>query len=138
MTDADTRPGCLAVIRRALDLGTAPWKVEQVPSSVREELPYRVRDDFLSPAERSLYGVLFAAVGEWAGVCPKVSLDDLLYERSGDHGANVGYRNRIAYKHVDFLLCEPGSMRPVLGVELDDASHERAARQVRDEFVDRV
>ena len=97
-----------------------------------------MRDDFLSPAERSLYGVLCAAVGEWATVCPKVSLDDVFYAQSGDHGANVGDRNRIARKHVDFLLCDPGSMRPVLGFELDDASHERAGRQTRDRFVDQV
>ena len=97
MTDTHDRPGCLAAIRRALGVGSAPQKAER--------LPYRVRDDFLSPAERNLYGVLCAAVGEWATACPKVSLDDLFYAQSGDHGANVGYRNRIARKHVDFLLC---------------------------------
>jgi len=48
-----------------------------------EQLPYRVRDDFLSPAERSLYGVLCAAVGGWATVCPKVSLDDVFYAQNG-------------------------------------------------------
>jgi hypothetical protein len=69
---------------------------------------------------------------------PKVSLDDMFYAQSGDRGANVGWRNRIARKHVDYLLCDPGSMRPVLGIELDDASHERAAREARDQFVDQV
>ena len=112
MTDTNDRPGCLTAIQRALGLGAAPQEAEQPPSSVREELPYRVRDDFLSPAERNLYGVLCAAAGEWATVCPKVSLDDLFYAQSGDHGANVRYRNRIARRHVDFLLCDPGSMRP--------------------------
>jgi len=130
MAVTNDRPGCLAAIRRALGLGAAPQEAER--------LPYRVRDDFLSPAERNLYGVLCAAVGEWATVCPKVSLNDLFYAQSGDHSANVGWRNRIARKHVDFLLCEPGSMCPVLGVELDDASHERAARQAHDVFVDQV
>jgi len=97
-----------------------------------------VRDDFLSPAERSLYGVLCAAVGEWATVCPKISLSDVFYPQSGDHSANTSYRNRISQKHVDFLLCDPGSMHPLLGVELDDASHQRSDRQDRDVFVDQV
>ena len=104
MTDADDRPGCLAAIRRALGLGAAPQKAER--------LLYRVRDDFLSPAERNLYGVLCAAVGEWVTACPKISLGDVFYAQSGDHSANVGYRSRIARKHVDFLLCDPRSMRP--------------------------
>jgi hypothetical protein len=134
----DERSGCLAAIRRALGLGVAPQQAERLSSTQEEELPYRVRDDFLSPAERSLYGVLCAAVGEWATVCPKISLGDVFDPQSGDHSANMTYRNRIAQKHVDFLLCDPGSMRPLLGVELDDASHERSDRQDRDAFVDQV
>lgn len=51
---------------------------------------------------------------------------------------NVGYYNRIASKHVDYLLCEPDTMKPLFAVELDDASHNRADRKARDEFVDKV
>jgi len=138
VTDAGSRLGCLAAIRRALGLGAAPQQAQQLLSTQEEELPYRVRDDFLSPAERSLYGVLCAAVGEWATVCPKISLGDVFYPQSGDHSANLRYRNHIVQKHVDFLLCDPGSMRPLLGVELDDASHQRPDRQDRDVFVDQV
>jgi len=138
MTDRNDRPGCLAAIRRAFGLSAAPRQAEQLSSTQEEELPYRVRDDFLSPAERSLYGVLCAAAGEWATVCPKIALGDVFYPQSGDHSANLRYRNQIAQKHVDFLLCDPGSMRPLLGVELDDASHERPDRQDRDVFVDQV
>jgi hypothetical protein len=138
MTDISNRPGCLAAIRQALGLGATPQQAQQPSSTEEEVLPYRVRDDFLSPAERSLYGVLCAAVGEWATVCPKISLGDVFYPQSGDHSANTIYRNRIAQKHVDFLLCDPGSMRPLLGVELDDASHERPDRHDRDVFVDQV
>jgi hypothetical protein len=82
MAVTNDRPGCLATIQRALGLGAAPQKAERLSSSLQEELPYRVRDDFLSPAERSLCGVLCAAVGEWATVCPKVSLGDLFYAQS--------------------------------------------------------
>ena len=51
---------------------------------------------------------------------------------------NQTYRGRIAQKHLDFLLCDPKSMRPIVGIELDDASHARQDRQERDAFVDRV
>lgn len=36
------------------------------------------------------------------------------------------------------LLCEPKTMKPLLGIELDDASHIRTNHQARDEFVNRV
>ncbi len=51
---------------------------------------------------------------------------------------NFAYFNRISQRHVDFLVCEPARMRPLLGIELDDASHQTPARQRRDEFVERV
>ena len=47
-------------------------------------------------------------------------------------------KSRIDRKHVDFLLCEPRSMQPLVAVELDDSSHNRPDRQERDRFVDEV
>jgi len=51
---------------------------------------------------------------------------------------NVAYFNRIAQRHLDFLVCDSATMKPLLGVELDDSSHQRDSRQERDEFVDKV
>ncbi|NLF10167.1 MAG: DUF2726 domain-containing protein [Anaerolineaceae bacterium] len=116
-----------------------PGTADPEPQAAEPEvLPFHVRDDFLSPAECSFYHLLQRAAGDWAVVCPKVSLADLFFARTGDYGTNTSYRNRIARKHVDFLLCDPRSMKPLLGIELDDASHNRADRQERDGFVDRV
>jgi hypothetical protein len=100
--------------------------------------PYRLQDNFLSPAERSFYGVLGNAVGDWAVVAPKVGLGDLFYAQTGDHRQNRVYRNKIDRKHVDFLLCDVQTLQPILGVELDDKSHQREDRRDRDRFVDRV
>jgi hypothetical protein len=46
--------------------------------------------------------------------------------------------NRIDRKPVDFLLCNPKTMRPLLGIELDDASHQRRDRERRDLFVEQA
>jgi len=124
------KQGCLEVILQVL--GLKPTSTE------REVLPYRIRDDFLSPAELNFYRVLQSAIGDWAAICPKVSLGDLFYAKSREYRTNVAYRNKIVRKHVDFLLCDPQSMRPLLGIELDDASHRRATRQERDRFVEQV
>jgi hypothetical protein len=109
---------------------------EKAPTKI--EYPYFVRDDFLSPAELSFYLVLKSAVSEWALVCPKVALGDLFYAKSSDHSQYRTYTNKIDRKHVDFLLCDPKTVRPILGIELDDKSHQRPDRQERDEFVENV
>ena len=100
--------------------------------------PYHVRDDFLSAAEHSFYLVLRQAVEDWAVICPKVSLSDVFTAKSSDYGEYRTYTNKIDRKHIDFLLCEPGTMRPLAGLELDDKSHARSDRQARDEFVKHV
>lgn len=96
-------------------------------------LPYRTRDDFLSPAERSFFGVLCQALGERAVVFAKVRVADLLYVPKGP--GSIGHENRIRSKHVDFVLCAPDTLRPVAAIELDDASHGRPDRAERDEFL---
>ena len=124
------KPGCLTAILRALGLGPK--------STEREVPPYHIRDDFLSSAELNFYRVLRMAVSDWAVICPKVSLGELFYAKSGDYRQNRGWMNRIDRKHVDFLLCDPGTMQPLLGIELDDASHQQRDRQERDLFVNQV
>jgi Protein of unknown function (DUF2726)/GRF zinc finger len=140
--DTNDKPGCVGSILRALGLGAAPvvsyTPVQDDPLSSADVSSYRVRDDLLSPAELSFYHVLRTAASEWATICPKVSLDDLFYAKSGDHRANASYRNRIARKHVDFLLCDPQTMFPLLAIELDDSSHQQESRQARDRFVEKV
>jgi hypothetical protein len=48
------------------------------------------------------------------------------------------YIGKIYRKHVDFLLCSPGSLLPLAGIELDDSSHQRPDRVARDAFVEDV
>lgn len=99
-------------------------------------LPFRLRDDFLSSAELSFYRVLQSVVSERSSVCCKVNLADIFFVLSANE--NQSYRNKINRKHVDFLLCDPVTMTPQCGVELDDASHDRQKRVERDAFVNQV
>jgi hypothetical protein len=101
-----------------------------------ETLPYRLRDDFLSPAEFSFYKVLASLVGSRLTILPKVRLADIFFVARPNE--NVSYFNRISQRHVDFLLCKPSTMKPVVGIELDDTSHNQPSRQLRDEFIDKV
>lgn len=122
------------IIERILD-----WlSTKDEPSAGPTVLPFKLRDDFLSNAEISFCQVLRAVVAERALVCPKVNLGDLFFVATGDHRKNRALTNRVDRKHVDFLLCEPKTMRPVVGIELDDKSHDRLDRQVRDQLVEKV
>lgn len=102
------------------------------------QFPYHLREYFLSPAELNFYRVLHTAVADWAVIAPKVRLGDLFYAQTGSSTQNRIYRNKINAKHVDFLLCDPHGLHPILAIELDDKSHERPERQQRDRFVDSV
>lgn len=101
-----------------------------------DQLPYRQRDDFLSATELSFYRVLMLGLDGSHLVCPKVNLADIFFVARPNE--NQSYRNKIDRKHVNFLLCDPTTMKPVIGVELDDSSHARRDRQDRDEFFDQV
>ncbi|MDW8215930.1 MAG: DUF2726 domain-containing protein, partial [Roseiflexaceae bacterium] len=103
---------------------------------VGEILPYRLRDDFLSPAELSFFKVLSSVLGTRFVIQSKVRLADIFFV-SRPH-ENVAYFNKIAQRHLDFLVCDAATMKPLLGIELDDASHQRNSRQERDEFVEKV
>ena len=104
----------------------------------KSEYPYFQRDAFLSPAEHSFFMVLKSVVGDSALISVQVGLVDLFYARSSDASKYRIYTDKIDRKHVDFLLCDPKTVRPIVGIELDDKSHQRSDRQARDEFIENV
>ncbi|GAP12745.1 protein containg Zn-finger domain associated with topoisomerase type I [Longilinea arvoryzae] len=141
MTDTlNENPGCLGAI---FNLFGGKKKVKRVDSSAdttidepEEVFPYRLRDDFLSPAEFSFYRILSSLTGTERVVQSKVRLADLFFVARPNE--NAKYYNKITAKHLDFLVCDATTMKPLLGIELDDASHQRSERIERDEFVDKV
>jgi hypothetical protein len=94
------------------------------------------RAAFLSPAERSFFGVLEQAVGEDHRVFAKVRLADIIRpSRNPSRSARQSEFNKIAAKHVDFLLCDPATLIATAVIELDDKSHNSLAAGFRDDFV---
>src|SRR6266508_5463111 len=92
---------------------------DQKPIRVKEQeerLPYRLRETFLSTPELALMRVLQSMAGRHYVICPKVSLNDLFYIVRPNE--NVHFFNKFFRKHVDFLLCEPNSLKPAFGIEL--------------------
>jgi len=130
---ATERRGCLAAIFGSFGSADAPPATK---ASKAVTLPYVRADRFLTPAEASFLGALRLAVADRYEVFAKVRLLDLLSVKAGE-GRQAAF-NRVQAKQIDFLLCERGTSRPVLALELDDSSHQQSSRQARDAFVEEV
>jgi len=98
-----------------------------------ERLPYRLRDSFLSSPEVALLRVLQGMVGNRYIICPKVALNDIFYIVRPNE--NVHFFNKIFRKHVDFLLCEPRTLKPAFGVELVKPVAKAETRE-SDQFIE--
>ncbi|RMD61399.1 DUF2726 domain-containing protein [Candidatus Parcubacteria bacterium] len=125
MNESTEKQGCLSVL--------LSWLPLRRPE---ESFPYRLRDDFLSPAELSFYKTLCLTLGDRFTVQSKVRLADIFFVAQPDR--YMAHFNRISQKHVDFLVCDASTMKPILGIELDDRSHSGGRKQQRDEFVENV
>ena len=77
------------------------------------------------------------AIGEELYIFPKVRMADLLVVRKGTE-KRQGFFNKISAKHVDFVLCRPDTIQPVLIIELDDSSHDSQKAKRADEFKDKA
>ena len=117
-----------------------PPHAERVPERKEEILPYSKKTYFFSLAERRFYEALkqVADKNKWV-IFPKVRMRDVFKIYSKPHSKEMFIQNsKIVQKHVDFLLCETGNFCPIVGIELDDSSHNTLERIERDEFVDKV
>lgn len=97
---------------------------------------YQSRYALLTKAEASFLRVLEHAVQYEFRVFAKVRLADIITtDKTIPWEQSRASFNRIASKHVDFVLCDPVHFRVMLIIELDDASHRKESRRKRDEFV---
>lgn len=102
-----------------------------------EALPYRKTAALLSAAERRFFGVLERAVPGSVVLFAKVRMADLFDIAASGSERHAAFA-RISQKHADFVLADRETMEPLLVIELDDSSHQRERRRVRDEFVERI
>ncbi len=105
--------------------------------ALRVAAGYEAVPALLTPAERSFFGVLQLAVASDYQIFVKVRLADIVRPvRSPSRSGWQSAFNRITAKHVDFVLCDSSRLGVVAVIELDDRTHERFERGVRDGLVD--
>ncbi len=126
-----TKSGCLWGWIQRLQAG--------VQAAAKPGPAYRQVESLLTRAEVSFYHVLRQCVTPEQVLLAKVRLADVLKvtaKRSDSPSQYSSDFNRIKSKHIDFLICDADTLRPVLAIELDDRSHQRQSRQERDRFID--
>jgi Protein of unknown function (DUF2726) len=100
-------------------------------------LPYRKRDCLLSGPERALFETLLKVAGERYHVVPKVRLADVVWLPKLTSNRWLHW-NRIAQKHLDFVLCDRKYLEPLLVVELESSTTRSGHAEERTEFVGAV
>ncbi len=95
-----------------------------------EGAEYRKKRTLMSPPERELYELLTKLLDRRAfAVLPQTALVSVIDKVSGG-----GYRNEL-FRIADFCIVDAGDFEPLVLVELNDASHLRDDRRLRDEKV---
>ncbi len=91
----------------------------------------------LTRNEKKLYSTLLQALRSDYQVMAKVRLWDILW-LTNEPPNRKEHLSRLSCRHVDFLLCEPGTLKPLLAIELDDGSHQSPYAQESDRYKNEV
>lgn len=98
---------------------------------VEQPFSYKSRHRLFTPTESAFLYALEKAIGSEYRVFGKVRLADIVdtevYRGVGDKAFGL-----IAYKHVDFLVCDKSDSSIVCAIELDDKSHQSEKRKIKD------
>lgn len=89
---------------------------------------YKAKRCLLSKPEMTAYGMLKTLLEPKFRVYPQIALLSIV-----DKLNNTSYRNEL-FRIVDFVVFD-NALKPLLAIELNDASHNRSDRRERDEKV---
>ena len=140
----DSSPWALAII--TLIIAFILWRLEKWVSKkkadpdnikITDTLPYRLKDNFLTPPEMRFYQALKPVAEGKLLIFPKVGLKDFIFIIK-DTKDYMKYFGQISQKHIDFLLCNPETLKPICGIELDDSSHNTQKAKERDALIEKV
>ena len=104
---------------------TTKTDLSLVPDDI-QKLTFYPRS-LLTPTEFAFFRALKEACGAEYHILTKIGLWALI-ESKNDY---IAWR-KISQKHIDFVLCDPNSMLPVLAIELDDWTHNSPKRKAKD------
>ena len=104
-------------------------------SDIRADV-YRPQEQLFSAAEVHFLAALDQSIEPEHRVFGKVRLADLVSIKSGLSPSRRQIAlNRVAQKHIDFVVCAGASLTPICAIELNDSSHKSSHAMRRDDFV---
>ena len=104
-------------------------------SKKRNSPSYERQEYLLTQAELKFYKILKEAVGGNYQIMCQISLSQVIQTRPMNPSDRQAAFNKISCKVLDFVLCDPQNLKIVAAIELDDSSHKRKDRVLRDKFL---
>lgn len=98
---------------------------------------YSKKQAIMTKTEVNFYLKLQNIIGEKYIVIPQAHISMFLDHKIPGQSWKGAF-SRINGKSVDFLICEKEELKPIFAIELDDYSHGREDRVIRDEFVNSI
>ncbi len=100
-----------------------------------ERSDFYLRKVFMNVSEKEFFRRLLAQLGAEFIILSKVRIEDFIgvNRESLNFGEINSRRNRIKSSHVDFLILDLQTTRPLMAIELDGDSHNKASRKIRDQ-----
>jgi len=113
---------------------------EDEDPKVKEDvtLPYVLGESILSENEKAFYTILRSSVGRKAVICPKVGLKEIFVVDEDVGKDYMRYFGKISRKHVDFLLCDTVTLKPICGIEINPVGRVKKNKQERAEFINKI
>jgi hypothetical protein len=101
---------------------------------------YQKKERVMNESEQALFINLQKALGDAYIVLSKVRIEDFVDvdKKNISNNSHWGLRGKIKSRHVDFLVCNHATTKPLLAIELDGKSHNDPRRKNRDQFVDEL
>lgn len=101
------------------------WTHRRVDGDL-ETPSYLKRYSLLQQHEQNYFKALSKVIGRNAYIFPKVRLSELIRPQgTGTQAVQRAHWSRVQRRCVDFLLCSPNSLAPVLAIDLDNKSKKR-------------
>lgn len=124
--------------KTVVDASSEPT-LETVEDVKLEKVPY-IRKNLMTKNEWSFYKQLkpIADSMNYSILCKTRVADLIDIEKGLNKSEWQTAFNRISKKHIDFILCKPENLYPILLIELDDNSHDTEKGKDRDEFVEKI
>jgi len=114
-----------------------PSPPPQLDLHTNEPAQFGRKQSILTKPEGLLYRSLVRVVAGRYQVMAKVRLWDFIWLNNHPPERRQLLGN-LSCRHVDFLLCETHTLKPLLVIELDDSSHLKPEAQAADQFKDAV